>query len=143
MDGRTKLRILYAWVFVALILVLPFAMMSAQYEFSLQTEMTQEEYAENVEEIQVSERVEYEQLTDEERAKVDRAIESGRLYFATYEEVPRMETRDAGNLAVIRDGRYYVFRRGQTLAWQTPPGIVTIVLLFSIVAGFVQIFRFQ
>jgi hypothetical protein len=145
MDGRTKKRLLSGWVIIALIVSLPLAMTAAQYEFVLKTELTQAEYAENVNQVapDISERVEYEELTPEEQAKVDRAINGERLYFHTYENVPRMQTPDTGDLLVIKDDTYYVFSRGRTFAWRTPPGAATVGMLASAVIAFIKLFRLQ
>jgi len=145
MDGRTKRRLLYAWVFVVLVASLPLAMMAAQYEFRLEAEMTHDEYVENLDEVgpMIGEEVEYGELSPEAQAKVDRAIEGERLYFQSSADVPGALPPDTGALLVTRGDTYYVLTRGRTFAWRTVPGAVTVGLLVSAGVAFVRLFRLQ
>jgi len=145
MDGRTKRRLVYGWVLLAIVVSPLLAMVAAQYQFVLVAELTQEEYADNVDEIapEMSERIEYSELSADEQEIVDRAIEGERFYFQSYDRVPRMRTPDTGDLVVVKNDTNYVFERGQTFVWRTLPGAITIGLLLSAVLGLAQIYRWQ
>jgi hypothetical protein len=145
MDGRTKRRLVYGWMLLAVVASPLLAMTASQYQFVLAAELSQQEYVDRADELApgIAERVEYGDLGPEKRALVDRAIEGERFYFGSYERVPRMRTPDDGDLLVVKDDTYYLFRRGRTFAWRTLPGAATIGLLLSVVLGTAQAYRWQ